>query len=109
MFGDNESQVLTGSIPDAKLTKRHYLLSYHRCREAIAAGYIRFYKIASEDNPADIVSKHWSLPSVWKVLKPLLFWPGDTAAITFGKNQHDGAIPVNPGSSRGVKAGTITP
>jgi hypothetical protein len=81
MFGDNESVVNTGSRPDAKLTKRHYLLSYHKTREAVAAGYLRCFKIDGTSNPADIVSKHWSFPTVWNILKPLLFWRGDTASI----------------------------
>jgi hypothetical protein len=32
--------------------------------------------------PADILSKHWgSQQQVWKFLRPLLFWPGDTIDI----------------------------
>ena len=32
-------------------------------------------------NPADILSKHWGYQQVWKLLKPLLFWQGDTLDI----------------------------
>ena len=81
MFGDNESVVNSSSIPHHKLHKRHNALSYHRTREAIAAGIIRFEFIRSEENPADILSKHWDHPSVWAQLRPLLFWEGDTAQI----------------------------
>ena len=65
MFGDNESVVNSSTIPHSKLHKRHNALSYHRTREAIAAGIIRFVFIRSEDNPADILSKHWDYPSIW--------------------------------------------
>ena len=86
MFGDNESVVNTAAMPHSKLTKRHNALSYHRTREAIAAGILRFYHIKGKLNPADILTKHWTLASVWAVLKPLLFWQGDTADLATAAN-----------------------
>ena len=81
IFGDNESVVNTASHPHGKLHKRHVALSYHRTREAIAAGITRFYHIRGDKNPADILSKHWDMPSVWYCLRPLLFWEGDTSVL----------------------------
>ena len=81
MFGDNETVVNTASIPHSKLHKRHNALSYHRTREAIAAGITRFYHVRGDANPADILTKHWDYPSVWQTLKPLMFWEGDTAEL----------------------------
>ena len=81
MMGDNESVVNSATIPHSKLHKRHNALSYHRTREAIAAGMLRFEFIRAEQNPADILSKHWDYPSIWPQLHPLLFWEGDTAQI----------------------------
>ena len=81
MFGDNETVVNTASVPHSKLMKRHNALSYHRTREAIAAGILRFHHMPGANNPADILSKHWDYASVWSQLRPLLFWRGDTAAI----------------------------
>lgn len=81
LFGDNETVVNTASIPHSKLHKRHNALSYHRTREAIAAGITRLYHVRGETNPADILSKHWDMPSVWDTLKPLMFWNGDTAEL----------------------------
>ena len=78
MFGDNESVVNTAATPDGRLMKRHNMLSYHKTREAIAAGITRFFHIRSETNPGDILSKHWDYPSIWGVLRPLMFWTGDT-------------------------------
>lgn len=40
----------------------------------MAAGITNIYHIAGKKNPADILSKHWDLPSVWDTMKPLLFW-----------------------------------
>jgi hypothetical protein len=81
MFGDNKAVVNSSTKFDAKLHKRHSALSFHRVREAIAAKVIRYYHLAGEYNPADVLSKHWAYGNVWKLLQPLLFWQGDTAHI----------------------------
>jgi len=73
MFGDNKSVVDSGSIPHSKLNKRHTALSFHRVREAIAAGIMWFYHVPGPENPADLLSKHWGHQQVWGVLQPLLF------------------------------------
>ena len=91
MFGDNETVVNASSLPHAKLHKRHNALSFHRCREAIAAGILRFHHIPGITNPADILSKHWDYSSVWSVLKPLLFHRGDTADLVPRTEPDDGA------------------
>ena len=78
MFGDNESVVGSAGRIDAKLHKRHTALSFHRVREAIAAGVVAFHHIPGAVNPADILSKHWGYQQVWMLLRPLMFWHGDT-------------------------------
>ena len=82
MFGDNKSVVDSSMQVNAKLHKRHTMLSFHRVREAIALGMIGFYFIPGDTNPADILSKHWGYAQVWPQLKALLFWKGDTGIIT---------------------------
>ena len=79
MFGDNQSVVTSSTIPESALNKRHNALSYHRVREAIAAKIVQFHKIDGKLNPADLVSKHWGFQDAWPLLKPILFWRGDTA------------------------------
>jgi hypothetical protein len=83
MFGDNKTVVENSIQAHAKLRKRgHMALSFHRVREAIAAKIIGFYHVDGVRNPADILSKHWGCyQQVWKLLRPLLFWPGDTLDI----------------------------
>jgi hypothetical protein len=85
MFGDNQAVVNSSTLPEAKLHKRHTLLSYHRVREAIAAKMIVFIHIDGRINPADILSKHWGNRQVWENLQPLLFWSGDTINTLIGK------------------------
>jgi hypothetical protein len=75
MFGDNESMVNSAAIPHSRMHKRWVALSYHRVRWAVAAGVIRIYHVAGKKNPADILSKHWSMASVYDTLKPILFSP----------------------------------
>jgi hypothetical protein len=81
MFGDNKSVVDSSMQLNAKLHKRHTMLSFHRVREAIASSMVSFYFIPGEDNPADILSKHWGYTQVRDRLKSLLFWKGDTGMI----------------------------
>ena len=43
-------------------------INYH-----LGCGYTR-----DEDNPTNTLTKHWKYVSIWPLLKPLLFWKGDT-------------------------------
>jgi hypothetical protein len=78
MFGDNKSVVDSSTQVNAKLHKRHTMLSFHRVREAIASGMVIFTFINGDINPADILSKHWGYSQIWSQLKTLLFWYGET-------------------------------
>jgi hypothetical protein len=42
MLGDNTSVVLNTSVPSSVLKKKQNAIAYHRFREAIAAGILRF-------------------------------------------------------------------
>ena len=75
LFGDNRSVIDSTSVPHSQLNRRHMALSYHKVREAIAAGIVRFEWIESAENPADILSKHWGLQQVAPLLHALLFMP----------------------------------
>ena len=81
LFGDNESVVKSGSIPHSRLSKRHHALAYHYTREAIASKMIAFHHINGENNPADILSKHWGHSQVYPLLRPILFYKGDTSQL----------------------------
>jgi hypothetical protein len=81
MFGDNKSVIDSSNVPYGKLHKRHNALSYHRVREAAASKIISLHYLPSEFNPADILSKHWGYQQIWSILKPILFYQGDTADL----------------------------
>jgi hypothetical protein len=61
MFGDNKSVVDSSMKVNAKLHKRHTILSFHRVRECIASKTVGLYFIPGESNPADILSKYLGL------------------------------------------------
>ena len=86
VFGDNKLVVKSSSIPHSKLHKRHTALSFHCVREAVAAKIIGFYFIEGENNPADILSKHYSYAANWPLFQCLLFWQGDTIEIVDKEN-----------------------
>ena len=81
LLGDNKSVVDSGTIPHQQLHKRHLMLSYHFVREAIASGELRYAHINGKFNPSDVLSKHWAYQAVWPLLRPILFWKGDTMDI----------------------------
>ena len=73
--------------------KRHQLVSYHRVRQAIAANFISFHWKDGKSNPADIFSKHWEFATVWPMLRPILFWRGETATQLKGSDRIPSTTP----------------
>jgi hypothetical protein len=108
MFRDNETVINTASVPYSKLHKQHVALSYHRVREAIAAGILQFHHVRGKLNPADILSKHWDYSLVWPMLKPLMFWQGDTKDLVLPLQEDEGMKPVQEMSDDQAPA-TIIP
>jgi hypothetical protein len=78
MFGDNQAVVTVASILHYSFNKVHKALDYPCACEMIAAKILGYYLIDVKKNPANIVSKHWRYPQVWHLLKPQLFYSGDT-------------------------------
>ena len=76
MFGDNRSVITSSTLPHSKLNKRHQALCYHRIREAVESGILKFFFIEGINNPADVLSKHCGFPQMWPLIQPLLFWQG---------------------------------
>ena len=57
LLGDNMAVVLNTTIPSSALKKKHQACNYHKVRESIAAGFIKFAHIRSEENVADLLTK----------------------------------------------------
>ena len=87
MFGDNKSVVTQSTLPHSKLAKRWYALAYHRVREAVASGFLMFYHIPGTENPADVLTKFLGYQAAWPLLKPLLFWRGETMLQAKGSDR----------------------
>ena len=61
-WGDNDAMI-NSTIPDAKLHRRHNILSFHSVRSLIASGYINLQHLKSECNATNILTKHWGCQS----------------------------------------------
>ena len=81
MFGDNETMINSSSFPYARLHKRHNILTFHFVRSMIAKRFIALHHIRSENNIADVLTKHWSKNSVYTLLKPIFHHVGNTATL----------------------------
>ncbi|HEY9297802.1 MAG TPA: reverse transcriptase domain-containing protein, partial [Phormidium sp.] len=57
LVGDNMAVVLNTTIPSSAIKKKHQSCNYHKVRESIAAKFIKFQHIKSEDNMADLLTK----------------------------------------------------
>jgi hypothetical protein len=77
MFGDNKSVVTSSTLPHSMLKKRHHFLAYHRVREAVASGILKFFHMPGTENPSDVLTKNLSHSVAWPLLKPFLFWAGE--------------------------------
>ena len=73
MLGDNQSVVLSTTVPSSDLEKKHNAIAYHRIQKAIAAGIIQFVHINTEENCADILTKPLPVLAFHRLVKPLLF------------------------------------
>jgi hypothetical protein len=78
LLGDNQSVVTSSTIPQSVLAKRHNALSYHRVRAAISTGMMQFCHVSGKENPADVMTKFLPYAVFWPLIKPILFWRGET-------------------------------
>ncbi len=73
MLGDNKSVVLNTTMPSSALKKKHNAIAYHRVRESIAAGILRFIHIPSSENLADFLTKPLPSTKFYPLTKAVLF------------------------------------
>jgi hypothetical protein len=96
LFGDNKSVVTSSTIPHSTLSKRWNTLSYHKVRESIASGWLRFEHIPGTENPADILTKSLQWFKMKIFVEPLLMWKGDVGDVPSGSHNPEGSD-ANPG------------
>ena len=58
-------------------------------REAVASKMVAFHHISGDANAADILSKHWGHTQVYPMLRPLLFYRGNTLDLIELKEDSD--------------------
>ena len=73
LLGDNNSVVLNCTMPNSVLKKKHAACAYHKVRENIACGVMKFTHIPSNMNYADILTKPLPGPQFRELVRPLLF------------------------------------
>ena len=73
LLGDNNSVVLNCTMPNSVLKKKHNAVAYHRVREAMAGGVMKYTHIPSDMNCADILTKPVPGPLFRQTVQPLLF------------------------------------
>jgi hypothetical protein len=78
VLGDKKSMINNANVPDAKLHKRHNILSIHFMRHVFACGYINLQHIRSESNIADLLSIHWGYQSSYDLIQPIFHHGGNT-------------------------------
>jgi hypothetical protein len=47
----------------------------------VAAKIIKFVKVSGVENVADVLTKFLPYSTAWELIKPVLFWRGDTLEI----------------------------
>ncbi|HEY9298276.1 MAG TPA: Ty1/Copia family ribonuclease HI, partial [Phormidium sp.] len=84
LVGDNMAVVLNTTIPSSSLKKKHQACNYHKVRESIAAGFIKYGHIRSEDNVADLLTKPLGRASFEKLTSKYLFRRPKTVTVKIG-------------------------
>ena len=65
--------ILNTTIPSSSLKKKHQACSHHKARESIAAGFIKYGHIRSEENVADLLTKPLGRAAFEKLTSRYLF------------------------------------
>ena len=79
MLGNSSSVITSSTIPSSMLKKRHHALSYHYVRSNVAHGLIKYCKVNTKVNVADVCTKFLPFHEFWPLIQSILFLHGDTA------------------------------
>ena len=73
LVGDNMAVVVNTTLPSSALKTKHQACNYHRVREAVAAGFVRFGYINSTANLVDIYMKPLYKGAFQRLLSDYMF------------------------------------
>ena len=73
IFCDNEAVYKNTSIPEWLLRKKHHIISYHRCHEAVAAGTVRISKEGTRMNFSYVFTKIMSIVRREEILEKFTY------------------------------------
>ena len=88
LVGDNMAVVINTTLPSSSLKKKHQACNYHRVREAIAAGFVKFGHIDSSENVADICTKPLGGPEFSRLIGKYLFRVPDCLDVVKREDQN---------------------
>jgi hypothetical protein len=74
VFCDNKRVVKNTTAPELPLKKKHVAICYHRCREALAAGFIQSANEGTKTNLADAFTKPLLGPRRKELLGRILYY-----------------------------------
>ena len=72
-FCDNESVIKNATRPESTLQKKHNAIAYHKVRESVASGAIRFHHEPGKKNLADLLTKFLPALAHKECCKRILF------------------------------------
>jgi len=87
-YGNKQSVITSSTLPHQTPHKRHLALYYHRVRQAVKTGILRFYYKKGRTNPDDVLSKHTGHADAWPNVKPMLFWQGNMMDIPPARGEY---------------------
>ena len=91
MFDDNQSEINSTSNPAGRLKKRHLLLAFHRVKQ-LCASILSCFHVPSGSNLADVATKSTDHNTLWKLIRPILFWKGNIADCGTSEVEVNGMI-----------------
>ena len=82
LWGNNKSMINYSTVPDAKLHKRHNILSFHFVRSMVSQGYINILHIVLKYSFANILTKHWGYQDTYhELIQSIFHHEGNTSAL----------------------------
>jgi len=63
--------IVNSQLPSSSIKKKHNSVTFHKAREAVAAGYVRTGHIDGAENPSDVLTKAVSPTEFYRLTGPI--------------------------------------